>query len=174
MAGRSGPGIGHMARQFLTAAREGVRSAEERRTAGEGRGGAGPAPPPDGTRALANGMAGPHPPGGPVTEVPAGGPGTEVPPAGPGTEAPPAGPGTEVPPVGPGTEVPAGGPGTEVPAGTRGVVPYWLQVAGGWAWRLLFIGVALYVLYRVAGRRSMGRIRLGDRPDDLTAFMVCS
>ena len=44
---------------------------------------------------------------------------------------------------------------TEAPAGTRGVVPYWLQVAGGWAWRLLFIGVALYVLYRVAGRLAL-------------------
>ena len=44
---------------------------------------------------------------------------------------------------------------TEAPAGARGVVPYWLQVAGGWAWRLLFIGVALYVLYRVAGRLAL-------------------
>ena len=65
MAGRSGPGIGHRARQFLTAAREGVRSAEERRTAGEGRGEAGPVPPPDGARALANGVAGPTHPAGP-------------------------------------------------------------------------------------------------------------
>ncbi len=164
MAGRSGPGIGHRARQFLTAAREGVRSAEERRTAGEHEGETGPVPPPDGAPALTNGVAGSRPAGGPATEVPAGGPVTEAPAGGPVTEAPAGGPVTEAPaggPVteapagGPVTEAPAGGPVTEAPAGARGVVPYWLQVAGGWAWRLLFIGVALYVLYRVAGRLAL-------------------
>ena len=33
--------------------------------------------------------------------------------------------------------------------------PRWLQVAGGWAWRLLFIGIALYLAYRVAGRLAV-------------------
>jgi predicted PurR-regulated permease PerM len=41
------------------------------------------------------------------------------------------------------------------PGPARGIVPYWLQVAGGWAWRLLFIGVALYLAYRVAGRLAV-------------------
>ena len=36
-----------------------------------------------------------------------------------------------------------------------GIVPRWLQVAGGWAWRLLFIGIALYLAYRVAGRLAV-------------------
>jgi predicted PurR-regulated permease PerM len=143
MAGRSGPGIGHRARQLLTAAREGVRSAEERRTpvehrgaAGEHEGASGPVPP-DGAATHGNGVAGPHPPG--VS----------------GTEALPGAPGTEAPPGAPGTEAPPGEPTTEAPPGARAVVPYWLQVAGGWAWRLLFIGLALYVLYRVAGRLAL-------------------
>ena len=33
----------------------------------------------------------------------------------------------------------------------QGLVPRWLQVAGGWAWRLLFIGIVIYLAYRVAG-----------------------
>ena len=38
---------------------------------------------------------------------------------------------------------------------TGAMVPHWLQVAGGWAWRLLFIGIALYFAYRVAGRLAL-------------------
>ena len=34
-------------------------------------------------------------------------------------------------------------------------VPRWLQTAGGWSWRLLFIGIVLYLAYRVAGRLAV-------------------
>jgi len=127
MAGRSGPGIGRRARRLLTAARDSVRTAEERGDAGADPGagggpGAGDAPagriPPPAGIAHANGVASTSPPGG-------------SPPGDPVTEA-----------------RPASGP-------SGAVVPHWLQVAGGWAWRLLFIGVALYFAYRVAGRLAL-------------------
>jgi predicted PurR-regulated permease PerM len=34
-------------------------------------------------------------------------------------------------------------------------VPRWLQTAGGWSWRLLFIGIVLYLAYRLAGRLAV-------------------
>jgi len=132
MAGRSGPGIGRRARRLLTAAREGIRTAEERRNAGP-EPGAGQGP---GTRTApdAGGVPdGQHPAAGiaHANGAASGFPQAGSPPGDPVTEAPPAGP-----PSGPG-------------------VPHWLQVAGGWAWRLLFIGIALYLAYRVAGRLAL-------------------
>ena len=114
MTGRSGRGIGLRARQLLTAAREGIRNAEERRSAEEVQDARFPVPPRPGAV-----------PG--VTINGAAAPGAPHPP-----DEPP--------------------PGPTGPAG--GIVPRWLQVAGGWAWRLLFIGIALYLAYRVAGRRA--------------------
>jgi predicted PurR-regulated permease PerM len=34
-------------------------------------------------------------------------------------------------------------------------VPRWLQTAGGWAWRLLFIAIVAYLAYRVAARLAV-------------------
>jgi predicted PurR-regulated permease PerM len=39
-----------------------------------------------------------------------------------------------------------GGPG----AAGRGQVPGWLQLIGGWAWRLLVVGVVIYLTFRLA------------------------
>ena len=50
-------------------------------------------------------------------------------------------------------------PGSPAPAG--GIVPHWLQVTGGWAWRLLFIGIALYLAFRVAGKLALVVIPCG-------------
>ncbi len=36
------------------------------------------------------------------------------------------------------------------PAAPHGQVPSWLQRAAGWAWRLLLVGIALYLAFRVA------------------------
>jgi len=125
MAGWSGPGIGQRARQLLTAARDGIRTAEERHIpgdrqgAGERQAAAGQTAPPHGP-ARANGAAGPYAPEEPVTEAAA--------------------------------DTGAASNGADA---TGAVVPHWLQVAGGWAWRLLFIGIALYFAYRVAGRLAL-------------------
>lgn len=115
MTGRSGRGIGLRARRLLTAAREGIRNAEERRGAEEGpRSGVHTPPPPAEVPGPANspvnGSAGPYP----LDE-----------------------------------------PAPAAPGAAGAIVPHWLQVAGGWAWRLLFIGIALYLAYRVAGRLAV-------------------
>ena len=59
----------------------------------------------------------------------------------------------------PGTGVQAGGDGPGEagwPAsGGQSQVPGWLQVAAGWAWRLLVLGIVIYLLFRLA---SMLRI----------------
>ena len=34
-------------------------------------------------------------------------------------------------------------------------IPRWLQTAGGWSWRLLFIAIVAYLAYRVAGRLAV-------------------
>jgi predicted PurR-regulated permease PerM len=64
---------------------------------------------------------------------------------GPG-DGPAAGPGT-----GPAPMPPAGGsgPGATAPADRSGV-PHWLQRAAGWSWRLLLIGLVIYLAFRVA------------------------
>ena len=41
------------------------------------------------------------------------------------------------------------GPGVPGPADRPGV-PYWLQRAAGWSWRLLLIGIVIYLAFRVA------------------------
>jgi predicted PurR-regulated permease PerM len=41
------------------------------------------------------------------------------------------------------------------PQGSATSIPRWLQTAGGWAWRLLFIAIAIYLAYRVAGRLTV-------------------
>jgi predicted PurR-regulated permease PerM len=46
--------------------------------------------------------------------------------------------------------------GADVPDHASGAtVPRWLQTAGGWAWRLLFIAIAAYLAYRVAARLAV-------------------
>jgi predicted PurR-regulated permease PerM len=111
MTGRSGRGIGLRARRLLTAAREGIRNAEERRGAEEGpHPGVRTPPPPAEVPGAVNGSAGPYP----LDE-----------------------------------------PAPSAPGAAGAIVPHWLQVAGGWAWRLLFIGIALYLAYRVAGRLAV-------------------
>jgi predicted PurR-regulated permease PerM len=115
MTGQSGRGIGLRARRLLTAAREGIRNAEERRGTEEGPhpGVRTPPPPaevPGPVNSPVNGSAGPYPPDEPAPAV---------------------------------------------PGAAGAIVPRWLQVAGGWAWRLLFIGIALYLAYRVAGRLAV-------------------
>jgi predicted PurR-regulated permease PerM len=62
---------------------------------------------------------------------------------GPG-DGPAAGPDT-----GPGPVPPAGGSGPGAPADRSGV-PQWLQRAAGWSWRLLLIGIVIYLAFRVA------------------------
>jgi predicted PurR-regulated permease PerM len=55
-----------------------------------------------------------------------------------------------VPPGDPAGGAPARGTAEGATEPQRPAVPRWLQVAGGWAWRLLFIGIALYLAFRVA------------------------
>ncbi|AEH08959.1 AI-2E family transporter [Candidatus Protofrankia datiscae] len=79
-------------------------------------------------------------------------PGPAVPPG--GHPAPAAGPGTpprtDAPPA-PQADAPAAG--TAAPAGTGDPhVPVSLRVAAGWSWRLLVIGVAIYIFMIVIGR----------------------
>ena len=142
MTGRSGRGIGLRAWQWLTAAREGIQNAEERGNAGKPADVGVPVPAP--VRAVpgapANGSPAPLP-----LDEPAPGP------TGPSRPAESAGPSRPAGPAGPSR--PAEPTGPDGPAG--GTVPRWLQVAGGWAWRLLFIGIALYLAYRVAGRLAL-------------------
>jgi predicted PurR-regulated permease PerM len=46
---------------------------------------------------------------------------------------------------------PADGDGTDwVPPAGPAQVPGWLQLAGGWAWRLLVVGLVIYLAFRVA------------------------
>jgi predicted PurR-regulated permease PerM len=40
--------------------------------------------------------------------------------------------------------------GAGQPAAPRGQVPRWLQRAAGWSWRLLLVGIAVYLAFRVA------------------------
>ena len=121
MTGRSGRGIGLRARQWLAAAREGIRNAEERRNAEEDHGTGVPVRPA-------------------ARDVPgvAGGDGATV----NGAAAH-------------GVPHPLDEPMPDATGRDGGIVPRWLQVAGGWAWRLLFIGIALYLAYRVAGRLAV-------------------
>jgi predicted PurR-regulated permease PerM len=44
----------------------------------------------------------------------------------------------------------AGQGGAGQPAAPRGQVPGWLQRAAGWSWRLLLVGIAVYLAFRVA------------------------
>jgi predicted PurR-regulated permease PerM len=51
---------------------------------------------------------------------------------------------------------PANPPGPVGPPDAPGaLVPRWLQTAGAWSWRLLFVAVVLYLLYLVAGRLTV-------------------
>ena len=129
----AGRGVGQRARQLLTDARAGIRHAEERQNA------AGRLQPDDQAReAAANGLAASpapdalYPPDAPHEPQRADGPQTA---------------GGAYPADG---AVPLAEPGQG-----RGLVPRWLQVAGGWAWRLLFIGIVIYLAYRVAGRLAL-------------------
>lgn len=54
------------------------------------------------------------------------------------------------PDTGPAASPPWAGAAAAGPA-----VPRWLQAAGGWAWRLLFIAIAAYLAYRVAARLAV-------------------
>ena len=60
--------------------------------------------------------------------------------AGPGPEAPAAGP--QSPPAGTGPEPPPAAPASQVPG--------WLVRAAGWSWRLLLVGIVIYLAFRVA------------------------
>ena len=129
----AGRGVGQRARQLLTDARAGIRNAEGRRNA------AGRLQPDDQAReAAANGLAASpapdalYPPDAPHEPQRADGPQTA---------------GGAYPADG---AVPLAEPGQG-----RGLVPRWLQVAGGWAWRLLFIGIVIYLAYRVADRLAL-------------------
>jgi predicted PurR-regulated permease PerM len=121
MTGRSGRGIGLRARQWLAAAREGIRNAEERRTAEDDHG----------------------------TGVPVRPAARDVPGVAGGDGAAVNGAATH------GVPHPLDEPMPDATGRDGGIVPRWLQVAGGWAWRLLFIGIALYLAYRVAGRLAV-------------------
>ena len=122
MTGRSGRGIGLRARQWLAAAREGIRNAEERRNAEEDHGTGVPVQP---AARDVPGVAG-------------------VAPAKDGATVNGA--------AAHGAPHPLEGPLPDATGRDGGIVPHWLEVAGGWAWRLLFIGIVLYLAYRVAGR----------------------
>ena len=133
----AGRGVGQRARQLLTDARAGIRNAEERRNA------AGRLHPDDHAReAAANGQAASpapdalYPPDAPHEPQRADGPQTAA--GGYSADGPADG------------AVPLAEPGQG-----SGLVPRWLQVAGGWAWRLLFIGIVIYLAYRVAGRLAL-------------------
>ena len=117
MTGRSGRGIGLRARQWLAAAREGIRNAEERRNAEEDHGTGVPVRP---AARDVPGVAGKD--GATVNGAAAHG-----------------------------APHPLEEPLPDAMGRDGGIVPHWLEVAGGWAWRLLFIGIVLYLAYRVAG-----------------------
>src|SRR6201996_9493515 len=71
--------------------------------------------------------------------------------AGPGAHGPGAnGTGPPPRPAGP----PAAGPPAP-PDAPAGLVPRWLQAAGGWSWRLLVIAAVIYLLYLVGGRLTV-------------------
>jgi predicted PurR-regulated permease PerM len=53
----------------------------------------------------------------------------------------------------PGAHVPASSPGP--PDAPAALVPRWLQAAGAWSWRLLFVAVVVYLIYLVAGRLTV-------------------
>jgi predicted PurR-regulated permease PerM len=53
----------------------------------------------------------------------------------------------------PGAHVPAAAPGP--PDAPAALVPRWLQAAGAWSWRLLFVAVVVYLIYLVAGRLTV-------------------
>jgi len=131
MTGRSGRGIGLRARQLLTAAREGIRSAEERRDAEERQRPGVRLPPARGAVPGATAPGGAVPGGAVNGAAASGGP------------------------------YPLDEPAPGSPGAAAGIVPRWLQVTGGWAWRLLFIGIALYLAYRVAGRLAVVVIPCG-------------
>jgi predicted PurR-regulated permease PerM len=53
-------------------------------------------------------------------------------------------------------DVATGTVGADVPDHASGAtVPRWLQTAGGWSWRLLFIAIVAYLAYRVAVRLAV-------------------
>ena len=71
--------------------------------------------------------------------------------AGPGAHGPGAnGTGGPYPAAG----TPAAGPPAP-PDAPAGLVPRWLQAAGGWSWRLLVIAAVIYLLYLVGGRLTV-------------------
>ena len=53
----------------------------------------------------------------------------------------------------PGAHVPVAAPGP--PDAPAALVPRWLQAAGAWSWRLLFVAVVVYLIYLVAGRLTV-------------------
>ncbi|HEY4465254.1 MAG TPA: AI-2E family transporter [Streptosporangiaceae bacterium] len=53
-------------------------------------------------------------------------------------------------------DTPAAGPAADMAQAASGTsIPRWLQTAGGWSWRLLFIAIAAYLAYRVAGKLAV-------------------
>ncbi|HEY0716844.1 MAG TPA: AI-2E family transporter [Streptosporangiaceae bacterium] len=55
-----------------------------------------------------------------------------------------------------GGHVAASQPGPAGPPDAPGaLVPRWLQAAGAWSWRLLFVAAVLYLLYLIAGRLTV-------------------
>jgi predicted PurR-regulated permease PerM len=50
---------------------------------------------------------------------------------------------------------PAGAGGDVANGASGAAIPRWLQTAGGWSWRLLFIAIVAYLAYRVAGRLAV-------------------
>ena len=132
----AGRGVGQRARQLLTDARAGIRNAEERRNAAGRLQSDGHA-----REVAANGLGASPAPG---ARHPSGAP--HEPQRADGPQAA----GGAYPADGPADGRADGAVPLAEPAQGRGLVPRWLQVAGGWAWRLLFIGIVIYLAYRVA------------------------
>jgi predicted PurR-regulated permease PerM len=126
MTGRSGWRVGQQLRDLLTAARQ---SGREPGLGGPAAG--------DGTMNGAGTTV-----NGATADGPASGAHAM---AGPGGATDQADPGTV-----PASRAPSAGTG---PSGAS--VPRWLQTAGGWSWRLLFIAIVAYVAYRVAARLAV-------------------
>jgi predicted PurR-regulated permease PerM len=120
---------------------------------------------PDGAAGPADGVAtgpvagpAPQPAPGPDPGPPAAGPDPGPPAAGPPSAADPGPAGAE--PAGAGPQPAGAGPGREPGTGPpraggsgdqpAGHVPGWLQRAAGWSWRLLLIGIVIYLAFRVA------------------------
>ncbi|HYZ54403.1 MAG TPA: hypothetical protein VE733_13015, partial [Streptosporangiaceae bacterium] len=138
MTGRSGWDIGRKARELLVAARQ------------AGSGAAIASPPAPGT---AIGTAGAAVAKAPAASVAI----ADEAPAGPAAASAAAANGAAVTAAheaNGASRMPEDGTGAREDA-ARAAVPRWLQTAGGWSWRLLFIGIVLYMAYRVAGRLAV-------------------